>query len=572
MVQNISFVKTDDWWKKAVFYQIYPRSFMDSNDDGIGDLAGITSRLDYLNDGSAGSLGIDAIWFSPFFTSPDYDYGYDIADFCAIDPRYGTISDFDHLLEEAHKRDIKIMLDLVVNHTSHLHPWFLESRSSIDNPKRDWYIWRDGRGKSKKLPNNWRNNFFGPAWTWDEFTGQYYLHSFLKEQPDLNWRNPEVRQAIGEVLQFWLDRGVDGFRLDVAHIYCKDEQFRDNPPFYLRGRSRGKVPFTDRLFISNIMKLLSLPELQVRKYNQHQAETHEVLKGFREIFDLYPAVTSVGEIIGDYPAEIASYYGENSNELHMNFYFELLHCRWYAGAFRRCIERWEEALPQGAWPAYTLSNHDVTRAVSRYYAKAGDSGVKAKLLLLLLLTLRGTPFIYYGEEIAMKEAVLSKENLKDPVGVRWYPLHRGRDGCRTPMQWNGSAYAGFSKVEPWLPVGSDSETLNVAGQEADLNSQLNFTRQLIWMRKSLPALYEGSYRSITENMPAVCFCYLRESGQQKVLICLNFSAHSHTIQPQLAGNGGRILISTNPGHKPDRITGELTLEAYEGCLVEIITK
>ena len=460
MAQYRGIGKNDHWWKKAVFYQIYPRSFMDSNDDGIGDLVGIISRLDYLNDGSTGSLGIDAIWFSPFFTSPDYDYGYDIADFCAIDPRYGTISDFDHLLEEAHKRDIKIMLDLVVNHTSHLHPWFLESRSSLDNPRRDWYIWRDGRGKGKKLPNNWRNNFFGPAWTWDELTGQYYLHSFLKEQPDLNWRNAEVRKAIGEVLQFWLDRGVDGFRLDVAHIYCKDEQLRDNPPFYLRGRSRGKVPFADRLLISNIMKLLSLPELQVRKYNQHQPETHAVLKEFRRNFDLYPAVTSVGEIIGDDPAVIASYYGENNDELHMNFYFELLHCRWKAGAFRRCIDRWEEALPPGAWPAYTLSNHDVTRAISRY-ATAGDNGARARLLLLLLLTLRGTPFIYYGEEIAMKEAVLSKKKLKDPVGVRWYPLHRGRDGCRTPMQWNDSEYADFSKTEPWLPLGSDSETLNV---------------------------------------------------------------------------------------------------------------
>jgi alpha-glucosidase len=568
MAQNISFVKTSDWWKKAVFYQIYPRSFVDSNGDGLGDLAGIISRLDYLNDGTANSLGIDAIWFSPFFTSPDYDYGYDIADFCAIDPRYGTISDFDRLLEEAHRRDIKIILDLVVNHTSHLHPWFLEARSSRDNPKRDWYIWRDGRDKGNKFPNNWRNNFFGPAWTWDEHSGQYYLHSFLKEQPDLNWHNSEVRQAIGEVLKFWLDRGADGFRLDVAHIYCKDEQLRDNPPFYLRGRSRGKVPFTDRLFISNIMKLLSLPELQVRKFNQHQPETHEVLKGFRRIFDLYPAITSVGEIIGDDPAEIASYYGANSDELHMNFYFELLHCRWKAGAFRRCIDRWEETLPQGAWPAYTLSNHDVTRAVSRY-AKAGDSGAKAKLLLLMLLTLRGTPFIYYGEEIAMKEAVLSKENLKDPVGKRWYPLHRGRDGCRTPMHWDNTELAGFSKVKAWLPVGPDLATLNVATQESDSLSQLNFTRQLIWLRRSLPALLEGSYHSITENLPADCFCYLRQKGQQKILICLNFSAHTRQIKTAEAGFEGKVLFSTDPVLTPGSLAGNLVLNADHGCLIEI---
>jgi alpha-glucosidase len=570
MMQNISFVKTDEWWKKAVFYQIYPRSFMDSNGDGLGDLAGITSRLDYLNDGTTSSLGVDAIWLSPFFTSPDYDYGYDIADYCAVDPRFGTIDDFDRLLEEAHKRNIKVMLDLVVNHTSHLHPWFLESRSSKDNPKRDWYVWKDGRGDGKRVPNNWRNNFFGPAWTLDDQSGQYYLHSFLKEQPDLNWNNMEVRQAINEVLQFWLDRGVDGFRLDVAHIYCKDDQFRDNPPFYLRTRDRGRdtVPRSDRLLLSNIMKYLSLPELQVRKYNQHQPETHDVLKGFRRIFDFYPAVTSVGEIIGDDPAEIASYYGENSDELHMNFYFELLHCRWKAGAFRSCIDRWEKALPQGAWPAYTLSNHDVTRAVSRY-AKAGDSGAKAKLLLLLLLTLRGAPFIYYGEEIAMKEAVLSKENLKDPVGIRWYPLHRGRDGCRTPMQWNNTDYAGFSEEKPWLPVGPDLAMLNVADQEIDSRSQLNFTRQLIWLRKDLPALLEGSYRSITENLPADCFCYLRQSGQQKVLICLNFSADTRQIQSAETSAGGKVLFSTDSVLKPGSTAESLTLNAYQGCLVEI---
>ncbi len=559
--------RANDWWKRAVFYQIYPRSFMDSNDDGIGDLPGIISRLDYLNDGTPDSLGIDAIWFSPFFTSPDYDYGYDVADYCDIDPRYGTLDDFDRLLAEAHSRNIKVMLDLVVNHTSHLHNWFLESRSSRDNPKRDWYIWKDGKSPGRKLPNNWRNNFFGPAWTWDEKTGQYYLHSFLKEQPDLNWQNPAVREAIGNVIRFWLDRGADGFRLDVPHIYCKDEQLRDNPPFFARKRFKDGPLFSDRTLMANIMKLLALPELQVRKYNQHQPETHEVLRQFRQIYNEYPAKTSVGEIISEDPGVIASYYGSDNDQLHMNFYFELLSCRWKAGAFRRCIDRWERALPQGAWPAYTFSNHDVVRAISRYDGdKKGDK--RARLLILMLLSLRGTPFIYYGEEIAMKEAKLPKDSLKDPIGVKWYPLHRGRDGCRTPMQWDNSRYAGFSGVEPWLPVGPETEQRNVNVQVRDLRSQLSFVKKMIWLRKSLPALLEGNYLSITEGVPENCFCYFRETDQQKLAVCLNFSSRRQEIKLKKTNGSISLLISTNYERKPGNIALPFFLEPDEGCLLE----
>lgn len=557
-----------DWWKRAVFYQIYPRSFMDSNNDGIGDLPGIISRLDYLNDGTAGSLGIDAIWFSPFFTSPDHDYGYDIADYCAIDPRYGTIEDFDKLLEAAHTRNIKVMLDLVVNHTSHLHSWFQESRSSRDSQKRDWYIWRDGRSLGKKPPNNWRNNFFGSAWSWDNKTEQYYLHSFLKEQPDLNWSNPEVREAIAGVIRFWLERGVDGFRLDVAHIYCKDKQFRNNPPFFFRKKMKDGPRFGDRTFMANIMKLLALPELQIRKYNQHQPETHEILKQFRLLFDAYPARTSVGEIIAEDPQTIASYYGTNNDELHMNFYFELLNCQWKAAAFKRCLERWERALPDGAWPAYTFSNHDVVRAISRYKS-SGNEDNRAKLLALLLLTLKGTPFIYYGEEIAMKEAKLPKVSLKDPIGVKWYPLYRGRDGCRTPMQWDNSLHAGFSGVAPWLPVNHDTEKCNAAAQEKDSHSQLNFFKRLIWLRKDLPALLEGNFTSIDEGVPDSGFCYLRETDQQKLIICLNFSSHRQEINLTRANGYNNMLISTNPGRESGSITFPLTLAPDEGCLVEV---
>lgn len=298
--------KDENWWKKSVFYQIYPRSFVDSNGDGIGDLKGIISKLDYLNDGTSQSLGIDAIWFSPFFTSPDYDYGYDISNYQDIDPRFGTLADLDLLLTEAHKRDIKVIVDLVVNHTSFQHSWFFESRSSRDNPKRDWYIWRDGRGSRNKPPNNWRTHFFGPAWTWDEHTEQYYLHSFLSQQPDLNWENPEVREAIDGVIRFWLDRGVDGFRLDVAHHYCKDIKLRNNPPFFMGWNSYCVKTLKERTFISNLMRIFALPTMQYGQYNQHQLGTHDILKRFRKIFNQYPGTTSVGEIMVDNADLVAS--------------------------------------------------------------------------------------------------------------------------------------------------------------------------------------------------------------------------------------------------------------------------
>ncbi len=558
-------VVNPNWWKSSVFYQIYPRSFFDSSGDGIGDLPGIIARLDYLNDGTPQSLGIDAIWFSPFFTSPDYDYGYDIADYLDVDPRYGTLSDFDRLLAEAHKRKIRVILDLVVNHTSCQHQWFLESRSSRDNPKRDWYIWRDGRGLKKQPPNNWRNSFFGPAWTWDEETEQYYLHSFLKEQPDLNWSNPEVRAAIEKVIRFWLDRGVDGFRLDVPHIYCKDEQLRNNPSFLAFFKEGGKLFPGDRTLFANLVSLLSLPELQIKKYNHHQPETHQVLKEFRQIFNSYQAVTSAGETIGEDPDLIASYYGENNDELHMNFYFELLYCRWKAGAFRRCIDRWEKSLPRGAWPAYFLSNHDRVRAAGRY--DQGERGKRqARLLALMLLTLRGTPFVYYGEEVAMMESRLGREEMRDPFGIRWYPLYRGRDGCRTPMQWDDSPYAGFSENKPWLPVGPEHDKRNVAIQEQDRHSHLNLVKKVIWMRKDMPALLEGRYESLVEGVPSECFVYSRKTKEHANIIALNFSDKRQTIDLKRIGGADQLLLSTDPARKLGPCSEMLSLEPDEGCL------
>ena len=555
-----------DWWKKAVFYQIYPRSFMDSNGDGFGDLQGIIDRLDYLNDGTPASLGIDAIWFSPFFPSPDRDFGYDVADYCAIDPRYGTMADFDRLVEEAHRRKIRILLDLVMNHTSSEHPWFQESRSSRNNPKRDWYIWRDGRGPGKRPPNNWRNNFFGPAWTWDEKTGQYYLHSFLKEQPDLNWYNQEVREAVFAVVRFWLDRGVDGFRLDVAHLYCKDPELRNTPPYWRRRKPAESLPAGDRTLIMNLFYYLGAPEFQVKIYNEHHPETHRVLKELRRVLDEYPAKTSVGEILGEDAGVLASYYGTGSDELHMNFYFDLMHCRWSAGAFRRCIERWERLLPPEAWPAYALSNHDVVRAISRY-DQGGEGERRARLLALMLLTLRGSPFIYYGEEIGMKEARLPKRLLKDPVGRKWYPLHRGRDGARTPMQWSDSPAAGFSSGTPWLPVGPEIGKRNVAAQDSDPASLLNFYRRLIWLCKDLPVLQQGAYRSLVAGVPADCYCYLRELAGSKAAVALNFSRAPRTVDLSPEGRSWRLALSTDYRRTGESGISTLKLGPGEGCLL-----
>ena len=557
-----------DWWKKAVFYQIYPRSFMDSNGDGIGDLPGIIEKLDYLNDGTQGSLGIDAIWFSPFFKSPEYDFGYDVSDYCDIDPRFGTLEDFDRLVAEAHRRGIRVMLDLVVNHTSHEHPWFKESRSSRDTPKRDRYIWRDGVGPRRRPPNNWRNNFFGPAWTWDEATQQYYLHSFLPQQPDLNWFNPEVRKAIEGVIRFWLERGADGFRLDVAHIYCKDEQLRSNPPFYRRPKIEERMSPGDRSLMMNLYTIFGLPEFQVKRYNQHHPETHRVLKRFRQILDEYPEKTSIGEILSEDPQVVASYYGNGNDELHMNFYFDFTHCRWKAGAFRRCVERWERLLPPEAWPAYTLSNHDIMRAISRY-GGGEDADARARLLAMMLLTLRGTPFIYYGEEIGMKEVRLSRRQLKDPVGKKWYPFYPGRDGCRTPMQWDSGPGAGFTTGEPWLPFGPELERRNVAAQEKDPASLLNFYRKLIWLRKEQPALLEGSYRSVVEGIPDDCYLYLRETEEQRLLVALNFSSRRRNISLPSQLKASRMLISTDPRRAAGELDGLSELGPYEGCLISL---
>lgn len=549
-----------EWWQRAVFYQIYPRSFSDSNGDGIGDIRGIINKLVHLNDGTPQSLGIDAIWFSPFFVSPQKDFGYDVADYCNIDPSYGTMEDFDDLVKECHKREIKVMLDLVVNHTSDQHPWFQESRSSRDNPKRDWYIWRDGRGK--KPPNNWRSIFSGSAWEWDEVTGQWYLHSFLKEQADLNWANPEVWSAIHDVIRFWLDRGTDGYRLDVAHAYGKDRQFRNNPPIWKRP-PLVKQRMKDKAFIDKTIAKLGLPDFQYKKHNLHQPETHEILQGFRKVLEEYPGTVSIGEVMADFPEVAASYYGQG-DELHMNFNFDFLECPWNAGAFRRSVERWLSLLPPGCWPAWTLSNHDRIRAISRY-GKPGSEDRQAKLLAMLLLTLPGTPFIYYGEEIGMKDPKLPKKLIQDPVGLKLWPFHKGRDSQRTPMQWNDSEHGGFTDGEPWLPLGPELDARNVASQSTDPSSLFNFWRNMVWLRKKKPELTEGMYSPITNNIPEDCYVFTRSLGKKKLQVCLNFAGRTRTISLPKKG----IPAFSTHGVRNKKPTTAISLAPFEGCIVEL---
>ncbi|MBM3135031.1 MAG: DUF3459 domain-containing protein [Chloroflexi bacterium] len=527
------------WWRDGVIYQIYPRSFADSTGDGVGDLPGITAHLDYLNDGTPNSLGVDAIWLSPIYPSPMRDFGYDVANYHDIDPLFGTLADFDRLLAEAHKRGIRVIMDWVMNHTSDQHPWFRESRASRDNPKRDWYIWRaptplpssprlQGEGQVRGVPNNWQSVFGGPAWTWDEATGQYYLHLFLPQQPDLNWRNPQVHDAIFNELRFWLDRGVDGFRLDVADAYYKDAQLRDNP------RRLG----------------LRAYDRQQHIYDWNQPETHEMLQEFRRLLDQYPERMAVGEV-GQWHA--ASYYGSGSDELHLAFNFAFLECPWSAPAFQRVIEAWDKAVPPAGWPCYVLSNHDQTRHISRY-AAGRCTEARAKVAATMLLTLRGTPFLYYGEELGLREGRIPRAEIVDPPGKRYWPLYKGRDGCRTPMPWNDQPNAGFTAGRPWLRVNPDYRQVNVAAESQNPDSLLHFYRRLIRLRKTSPALRRGSYRPLIPR-PTGCLAYLRETAEQTVLVGLNFRRRPGTI-PLPPGEWRVLLSSVRP-------TGPETLN-FEG--------
>jgi alpha-glucosidase len=486
-----------DWWRRAVVYQIYPRSFQDTNGDGIGDLQGIIERLDYLNDGTESSLGIDAIWLSPTYPSPMKDFGYDVADYCDVHPDFGDLATMDRLIAACHERSIRIMLDYVPNHSSDQHPWFIESRASRTSPKRDWYYWRDP-GPDGSPPNNWRSVFGGPAWTFDEATGQYYLHSFLKEQPDLNWRNPEVVAAMHDVLRFWLRRGIDGFRIDVLGMILKHPELADNPvnPDY-----EPWMPDERKVLDHNTV---------------NYPDVYDAVEGLRAVLDEFPGSVAVGEVFGGSDV-IARYHGGNElSGLHLAFNFQIImragiKTPWDAGLIRGIVTTLEATLPHGAQPCYAFNNHDQPRIVSRHDEDA--RGVeRARAAALLLLGLRATPFLYYGEEIGMPNVSIPEHRLQDPARF----MHIGRDPERTPMQWDTSAGRGFTTGEPWLPFGPID--ISVAAQTRDPNSMLSLYRDALRLRRQEPSLHAGTFREI--ESPTNTFAFVRHAPESRPVLCV----------------------------------------------------
>jgi alpha-glucosidase len=563
------------WWQSAVFYQIYPRSFADGNGDGIGDFPGMTAKLDYLRD-----LGVGAVWLSPHFPSPQADCGYDISDFTGVAPEYGTLEDFTTFLEAAHARGIRIILDLVLNHTSDQHPWFHESRASRDNPKRDWYIWRDG--KDGGPPNNWISIFGGSAWELDAATGQYYYHFFLKEQPDLNWRNPEVKRAMWDAVRFWLDMGVDGFRLDAIATIFEHPDLPDHaaPMSQAEMRRMFEAAQTDaerQQLFEEFGKLIF--------YQVQQPGVHELMQELRTLLDTYPGDrVLVGE------DEEVAYHGSGDDELHLVFNFPLMRVRRLTPAHIRANQALRLAtLPPGAWPCSTLGNHDSPRVWSRYGDGANDAAL-ARLHLALMLTLRGTPFLYNGEEIGMADLELTDlGQVRDTIALAQYRalmeepgmtpeqalravVGDTRDRCRSPMQWADAPNAGFSPagVATWLPVHPNyAQGVNVAAQEGDPESLLSFYRRLIAVRRATPALVAGEYAALHEDAEDY-LAFTRTSAAQTVLVVLNFSEHPQTLAFALAKSRARVLFSsTTPPSTVDKLA-QVNLAPFEVYIAEVV--
>lgn len=507
-----------EWWKSATIYQIYPRSFQDTNQDGVGDLRGIESRLDDLK-----SLGVDAIWLSPIFPSPMADFGYDVADYCGIDPRFGTLADFDALLAAAHDRGLGLLLDLVPNHTSDQHPWFRESRSSRDNPKRDWYIWRDA-GPDGAPPNNWISDFGGSAWQWDEATGQYYYHAFLKEQPDLNWRNPDVRAAMMQVLRFWFARGIDGFRIDVLWHLIKHADFPDNPRN--ADWKEGEPEY------ARVHQL----------YSTDQPEVHGIAHEMRAIADEYGARVLIGEIY--LPVEkLVTYYGTPAAPgVQLPFNFQLIGAHWDAREIAGRIARYEAALPPGGWPNWVLGNHDRPRIATRIGA------AQARVAMMLLLTLRGTPTLYYGDEIGMEDVPIPPDLVQDPRELNEPGIGLGRDPVRTPMAWDASPYAGFSSAAPWLPLHADWAVRNVAAQRADPASMWRLTQKLLRLRHEHAALSLGDYHGMDAGGDVLA--YERRLGADRILVVLNLGGKPQPFAIPEWAEGLAVLASAQGGGDP----------------------
>ncbi|MBD0315151.1 MAG: alpha-glucosidase [Nitrospiraceae bacterium] len=542
------------WWQSAVVYQIYPWSFQDSNGDGIGDLPGILSRLDYLNDGTPDSLGIDAIWLSPIYPSPMKDFGYDVADYCNVDPRFGTLEDFDRLAREADRRGIRIIMDLVLNHTSDQHPWFQKARSSRSALERDWYYWADGRSFGRP-PSNWNARFGGSSWTWDPGSRQYYLHSFLSHQPDLNWRNPVLRAKMHDVIRFWIRRGVQGFRLDAINWLGKDVRWPNNPVrFGWRGYTR-----------------------QVHCYDRDQPLAHEVMRELRALVADVPGMVLIGEASADTPGGPAAFYGNGRDELHTVFDFRLLKSPWRRDRFQDVISDADRTVPAAGWPSIVFSNHDQSRHIDRYGA-GGDAGRRARAAAVLLFTLRGTPFVYYGEEIGMRNGRLRYRDLRDPYTKRFWPFRTGRDPARTPMQWDGSPQAGFTTGRPWLPVSRNAATENVERESKDPSSLLALYRRLLRLRKITPALADGTYRALETGDPD-CLAFVRTiaadstaDGAPDVLVGVNFAARHVSCTVSEVQRNGDVLLSTydETESRSGWMCGRLELRPDEAIIVALV--
>jgi alpha-glucosidase len=521
------------WWQRGIIYQVYPRSFMDADGDGVGDLRGIGARLDHLV-----RLGVDAVWISPIFPSPMADFGYDVADYTGIDPLFGTLEDFDALLAAAHARGLRLVLDYVPNHTSDRHAWFGESRASRASAKRDWYVWRDP-GPGGGPPNNWLSHFGGPAWTLDPATGQYYYHAFLKEQPDLNWRNPEVEAAMLDVLRFWLDRGVDGFRVDAVAELFEDVSLRDNPP---NPEWRpDQSPWHSQLPV----------------YTTDQPEVHDAIAKMRAVLDAYPERMMVTEAYLPIDRMVA-YYGRDGRGAHLPFNFQLIRLPWRARTIAAAVDAYEASLQADFWPNWVLGNHDRHRIASRV------GPAQARVAAMLLLTLRGTPTLYYGDEIGMRDVPIPPRLVQDPWERNVPGLGLGRDPERTPMQWDASPNAGFTTGRPWLPVAADYRTLNVAAQEGDPRSMLTLHRRLIALRRAEPALAVGRYA----GAPAAgdLLVYRREHEGRAFVVALNLGARAAYLH--LDGRG-RVALSTHLDREGEAVGRRLDLRADEGVVVAL---
>jgi alpha-glucosidase len=490
-----------EWWRGAVIYQIYPRSFADSNGDGVGDLPGVTERLDHV-----ASLGVDGLWLSPFFTSPMKDFGYDIADYRDVDPVFGTLADFDRLLERAHALGLKVLIDQVYSHSSDLHPWFRESRSSRDNGKADWYVWADARPDGSP-PNNWQSVFHGPSWTWDARRGQYYLHNFLAGQPDLNLHNRDVQDALIDTARFWLDRGVDGFRIDAINFAMHDPLLRDNPPVP-EGLGRRTRPF----------------DFQQHRYNQSHTDIPAFLGRLRRAVDGYGATFTVAEVGGEQADREMKLYTEGPDRLNSAYGFNFLYARALTADLIDTAMRLWPGEPGEGWPSWAFSNHDAPRVVSRWLA-GRDPQAFARQALLLLMCLRGNVFLYQGEELGLPQADVPFERLRDPEAIANWPQTQGRDGARTPMPWRGAAAnAGFSMGEPWLPLDPAHVPLAVDRQERDPCSTLHLTRRLVALRKSKPALRTGAIRRV--EAPAPLLVFERGEGEETLLCAFNLGGEA----------------------------------------------